>query len=167
MKKLMLTFMILILSIFSVACSPMMFVGGNCFGNLNNNNDNKETTIYDEETTYAEETTTEEETVSGIAGTYVCEDTVNYSEGYLPYLELYSDGAFYLGVNLGEGMGSIRGTYSEVGDYLDLYVEGRDFSEFLGDDYTIITFLIIDENTLELYSDDIGITYNGELFVRN
>ena len=169
MKKLLLALLILTICVFAGACSPFMMGRGSCIGlpNGNNNNTTYDDSFYQDETTYQEETTSDDTYYNSISGTYTCEDTVNYSAGYYPYLELFADGTFYLYVNLGEGMGTIEGTYSESGDYVDLYVTYRDFTGYLGADYETITFFIIDDYTLELYSDDIGVTYSGEFFTKN
>lgn len=174
MKKIILAVSLICISIFASACNPYMMMGGGCFGNPNNGNDYYDDDTYDDsydDTTYDpwEDETSYDDSFGGddyssVAGTYICEDTTNYSEGYFPYVDLYSDGTFLFSVNLGEGMGTITGTYSVDGDYIYLYVESRDFSGFYGDDQDTITFFIVDSSNIELYSDDIGITYSGEFF---
>ncbi len=98
-------------------------------------------------------------------GTYVCDDDSMYSPGYYPTLYLYNDGSFYFEVNLGDGMGSIWGYYSEdTPGYIELYVDGRDFSGYAGDNEEIIPFYIVDDYTLRLHEKNIGLTSANSYF---
>lgn len=176
MKKALFFTLILMTSFMLSACFPFSFGG-----NFNNNNGND--TTYDdgynddyyEDTTYDDsyddggfyDDETYDDTYYYYAGTYVCYDDAAYSPGYYPALDLYTDGTFYFTVNLGDGMGGIWGTYAEYGEYIELYVEGRDFSGYEGDDTEIIPFWIIDDWTLRLHEKNFGITYANSIFEYN
>lgn len=185
MNKSIIALTILTLMIFASGCSPFMMGGGNCYGLPNsNNNATYDDSYYDEETTYDDYDNNDynngdyndddynngdyddgyDDVYYYWAGTYTCYDDTYYSPGYYPSLDLYADGTFYFNVNLGDGMGGIWGTYSEFSEFIELYVEGRNFSGYEGDDTEIIPFWIIDNYTLRLHEKNFGITYANSIF---
>lgn len=164
MKKIVLLLLVFFVAVGLSGCMPYMFNPLSCLYGVQ---EETSSNYFDEETTiWEEETETTEENMSNpiLSGMYTCYNTEYYAEGYFPYVELYEDGSFFYYVNLGDGMGSVWGTYVVDGNYVDLYVDEMDFSGYYGDDVSIVSFFIINENTLELFDGEIGLTFSGSYF---
>ena len=101
------------------------------------------------------------ENLHEMAGSFACAD---FDPQYQPLLTLNTDGSFEFIVNLGEGMGSMKGTYSLDAYSLVLTITDKDFSGFAGDDLTSTTFAIIDNYTLLYTGAPIGLIAADSVF---
>ncbi|MBC7960451.1 MAG: SH3 domain-containing protein [Vallitaleaceae bacterium] len=89
----------------------------------------------------------------GIAGLYYAANIEAISE-YSEYVELLKDHSFVLQVNLLEGMGQCKGTYSIENNVINCKILSKDFSGFVMD--KIDSFILI-------LNDDGTLTYKGEM----
>lgn len=97
---------------------------------------------------------------------YVNANESMYAEKYYPTLTLKSDRTFLFTVNLGQGMGDIRGTYVNQPKKLILYVSKIEFAGYAGDDAKKIVFLKKSDGSIVLRDPDVGIVLEGSVFTR-
>lgn len=80
-------------------------------------------------------------------------------------LILKSDNTFDMDVNLCEGIGNYKGTYTKTDKKFILSIEKINFGGFSGDDYEKITFNILENGKIKL-NDQISCTWEGLVFYK-
>lgn len=101
-----------------------------------------------------------------IAGTFTCLDDERYPNDRAPSFTLDKDGKFVFHINLGDGrLGVLSGSYTLSGS-LTMLVKKRDSDDYLGQDLDTFTFTMTDEDNFVYGSSPLGLTYNGNVFVR-
>lgn len=101
-----------------------------------------------------------------IAGVFTCKDEERYPDDRAPSFTLDKDGKFAFHFNLGDGrLGTLSGSYTLSGS-LTFNIEDRDCDDYLGQDMETLSFTMTDEDNFVYSGSPLGLTYNGNTFVR-
>lgn len=106
-------------------------------------------------------------TVAGMAGRFVCYNEDRYPDARAPILDLSDKGGFVFTFNTGEGeMDVLTGTFELSGTSMILDVLYKNGEDYLGQDLGSVSFTMIDEYTLDYASGALGLTRQGDRFLR-
>lgn len=95
---------------------------------------------------------------------YTCFDEARYPANRAPYL-VFTDTSFTFTFNTGEVIiGNMTGSWTLSGNTLTLTVEGRDCSDFRGENISELTFTVQDTYNLVYSGEYIGLTHDGDVF---
>jgi hypothetical protein len=112
-------------------------------------------------TTQAVSTTVKEST-GGLVGTFIANDESQFSKNFTPTLYLYADSTFRFRVNLGDKMGTAKGSFVVKDKILTMLIMEHDYEGYSGDNIMVVTFKIRKKKNQLIYdSDPIGMIGKG------
>lgn len=100
--------------------------------------------------------TTVAKATGGIVGNFTCTDTTQFAEQYTPTLYLYANSTFRFRVNLGDKMGTAKGSFAVRDKTLTILIQEHDYDGYTGDNVVSAAFRVKDENTLVYKGETIG-----------